>query len=52
MRIGVRGHDIGHYKLDKLAEIMEGKNLKSIQFVMKKVITEFKVKGKYDTRNG
>lgn len=30
MRIGVRGHDIGHYKLDKLAEIMEGKNLKSI----------------------
>ncbi|MBU3114055.1 sugar phosphate isomerase/epimerase family protein [Clostridium lacusfryxellense] len=43
MRIGVRGHDIGHYKLDKLAEIMEGKNLKSIQFVMKKVITEFKV---------
>jgi len=43
MRIGIRGHDIGHYELDKLAEIMEGKNLKSIQFVMKKIITEFEV---------
>ena len=43
MRIGIRGHDIGKYKLDELAGIMEKKNLKSIQFVMKKIITEFEV---------
>lgn len=43
MRIGIRGHDIGKYKLDKLGEIMEEKNLKSTQFVMKKIITEFEV---------
>jgi L-ribulose-5-phosphate 3-epimerase len=43
MRIGIRGHDIGKYKLDEVAAIMEGKNLKSIQFVMKKIITEFEV---------
>lgn len=43
MRIGIRGHDIGHYKLDKIGEIMKDKNLKSIQFVMKKIITEFEV---------
>ncbi len=43
MRIGIRGHDIGRYKLDELGEIMEAKNLKSIQFVMKKIITEFEV---------
>lgn len=43
MRIGVRGHDIGHYKLDNFGEIMKKKNLKSVQFVMKKIITEFEV---------
>ncbi|MBU3184746.1 sugar phosphate isomerase/epimerase family protein [Clostridium estertheticum] len=43
MRIGIRGHDIGQYKLEELAEILEGKNLKSIQFVPKKIITEFKI---------
>jgi len=43
MRIGIRGHDIGQYKLDELAEILEGKNIKSIQFVIKKIITEFKI---------
>jgi len=43
MRIGIRGHDIGHYKLDKIAQIMSEKNLKSIQFVMKKIIKEFEV---------
>ncbi|MPQ30724.1 sugar phosphate isomerase/epimerase [Clostridium estertheticum] len=43
MRIGIRGHDIGQYKLEELVEILEGKNLKSIQFVPKKIITEFKI---------
>lgn len=43
MRIGIRGHDIGQYKLDELAEILESKNIKSIQFVIKKIITEFKI---------
>ncbi|MBU3200469.1 sugar phosphate isomerase/epimerase [Clostridium estertheticum] len=43
MRIGIRGHDIGQYKLDELAEILEDKNIKSIQFVSKKIITEFKI---------
>ncbi|MCB2339267.1 sugar phosphate isomerase/epimerase family protein [Clostridium estertheticum] len=43
MRIGIRGHDVGQYKLEELAEILEGKNLKSIQFVPKKIITEFKI---------
>ncbi|MCB2352895.1 sugar phosphate isomerase/epimerase family protein [Clostridium estertheticum] len=43
MRIGIRGHDIGQYKLDELAAILEGKNIKSIQFVLKKIITEFKI---------
>ena len=43
MRIGVRGHDLGYYKLDELGKIMEEKNLKSLQFVMKKIITEFEI---------
>lgn len=43
MRIGIRGHDLGHYKLDTLGKIMVEKNLKSVQFVIKKIITEFKV---------
>lgn len=43
MRIGVRGHDIGKYSLDELARRIEEKDLKSIQFVMKKAITEFEV---------
>lgn len=41
MRIGVRGHDIGKYSLDELASRIEEKDLKSIQLVMKKAITEF-----------
>jgi len=43
MRIGIRGHDVGRYTLDRLGEIMKKKNLKSIQFVAKKIITEFEV---------
>lgn len=43
MRIGVRGHDIGKYSLDELAARIEEKGLKSVQFVMKKAITEFEV---------
>lgn len=43
MRIGVRGHDIGKYSLEELAARIEEKDLKSIQFVMKKAITEFEV---------
>ena len=43
MRIGVRGHDIGKYSLDELARRIKEKDLKSIQFVMKKAITEFEV---------
>lgn len=43
MRIGIRGHDIGYYKLDELGQIMNEKNLKSIQFVPKKIISEFEV---------
>lgn len=43
MRIGIRGHDIGQYTLDTFGKIMVEKNLKSVQFVMKKIITEFKV---------
>ena len=43
MRIGIRGHDIGSYTLDKIGEIMEKKNLKSLQFVAQKIITEFEV---------
>jgi sugar phosphate isomerase/epimerase len=43
MRIGVRGHDIGKYSLDELAKRIEEKDLKSIQLVMKKAITEFEV---------
>lgn len=43
MRIGIRGHDIGNYKLEDLAQIIENKKLKSIQFVPRKIITEFKV---------
>jgi len=43
MRIGIRGHDIGHYKLHELGEILQSKNLKSIQFVIKKIITEFEI---------
>ncbi|MBU3176640.1 sugar phosphate isomerase/epimerase [Clostridium estertheticum] len=43
MRIGIRGHDIGQCKLEELAEILEDKNIKSIQFVPKKIITEFKI---------
>jgi L-ribulose-5-phosphate 3-epimerase len=43
MRIGIRGHDIGRYTLDELGEIMTKKNLKSLQFVAKKIITEFDI---------
>ncbi|WP_143316744.1 sugar phosphate isomerase/epimerase [Clostridium sp. HBUAS56017] len=43
MRIGVRGHDIGKYSLDELARRIEEKDLKSIQLVMKKAITEFEI---------
>jgi L-ribulose-5-phosphate 3-epimerase len=43
MRIGVRGHDIGHYKLDEIGRIMNEKKLKSVQFVAKKIISEFDV---------
>ena len=43
MRIGVRGHDVGKYTLDELAAKIEEKDLKSIQLVMKKAVTEFKV---------
>ena len=43
MRIGIRGHDIGHYELDKIGQIMNNKKLKSIQFVAKKIISEFEV---------
>jgi len=43
MRIGVRGHDIGQYELDKIGQIMNKKKLKSIQFVSKKIISEFEI---------
>lgn len=43
MRIGVRGHDIGNYSLNELGQIMKEKNLKSIQFVPKKVLKDFQV---------
>ncbi|AJG97156.1 AP endonuclease [Clostridium beijerinckii] len=43
MRIGVRGHDIGLYKLDDIGRIMKEKGLKSVQFVAKKIISEFEV---------
>jgi sugar phosphate isomerase/epimerase len=43
MRIGIRGHDIGNYELDKIGQIMNKKKLKSIQFVAKKIISEFEV---------
>lgn len=43
MRIGVRGHDIGNYSLNELGQIMKEKNLKSIQFVPKKVLKDFEV---------
>ncbi|MDS0525662.1 sugar phosphate isomerase/epimerase [Clostridium sp. SHJSY1] len=48
MRIGIRGHDIGDYELDKIGEIMQNKGLKSVQFVPKKIISEFEIaKGSY-----
>jgi len=43
MRIGIRGHDIGHYELDKIGQIMNKKKLKSVQFVAKKIISEFEI---------
>lgn len=43
MRIGIRGHDIGPYPLEKIGQIMKSKNIKSIQFVSKKIIREFEV---------
>lgn len=43
MRIGVRGHDLGHYELDEIGQIMKMKKLKSIQFVAKKIISEFEI---------
>lgn len=43
MRIGIRGHDIGPYPLERIGEIMRGKNIKSIQFVGKKIIKEFEL---------
>lgn len=43
MRIGIRGHDIGNFELNKIGEIMSEKKLKSIQFVPKKIISEFEI---------
>ena len=43
MRIGIRGHDIGHYEIDKIGQIMNTKKLKSVQFVAKKIISEFEI---------
>lgn len=43
MRIGIRGHDIGNYRLDQIGQIMNDKKLKSVQFVAKKIISEFEV---------
>lgn len=44
MRVGIRAHDIGDYNLDKLGEIAHKKNIKSIHFAPKKVITEFEIR--------
>jgi len=43
MRIGIRGHDIGHYKLNEIGAILAEKHLQTIQFVTEKIITEFKI---------
>lgn len=43
MRIGIRGHDIGKYRLDQIGQIMNDKKLKSVQFIAKKIISEFEV---------
>lgn len=43
MRIGIRGHDIGNYELDKIGRVMQNKGLKSIQFIPKKLISEFEI---------
>jgi L-ribulose-5-phosphate 3-epimerase len=43
MRIGIRGHDIGKFELDKIGQILQEKGLKSLQFIPKKIISEFEV---------
>lgn len=43
MRIGIRGHDVGSYSLDGLGKKLNENNIKSIQLVLKKAITEFEI---------
>lgn len=43
MRLGVRCHDVIHYNLEDLGEKIQGKNLKSVHFALKKVKTGFKL---------